>query len=374
MNIKWLVVPFMVLSQTILFCQPGEKPVMDYIRYEGKINKDIGITANIIRMGDQLSGNYQYRFVEDNLEMYFGKTIEVTGSVDKENQAKLKEFGRTEYAFVGIMAADSFSGTWNAADNKKMHFEMKKYFPNGSIPLKVYYLKSKKKLDTKLDDSPSTEIELTLLFPDKYLVPGTVDSLKRIISKSFFGFGFQVTEPNKMMQNFKNENWENYLRQNDEWHKQGVSFSWQQAISMSVTYNSNYLLCLEYLKYAFTGGSHGMANISYDIVYLENGQVLTYADVFKDNSDDTLSMLLTRQLRKDYQVPDEVPLSKAGFFVDTVTPNRNIYINGNGIGFLFNSYEIAPYSTGATNIFLEFSQIKDLLRKGTPVSLMSLRR
>ncbi|HEY9114603.1 MAG TPA: RsiV family protein, partial [Bacteroidales bacterium] len=59
--------------------------------------------------------------------------------------------------------------------------------------------------------------------------------------------------------------------------------------------------------------------------------------------------------------------------VDSISPNRNIYVNGNGIGFLYNSYEIAPYSTGATNVFLEFSQIKDLLRRGTPVYNMSRR-
>jgi hypothetical protein len=356
-----------------LVAQKNEKTMMKYIRYEGKINNSINITANIIRLDDQLSGNYQYRFIENNSEMYFGKTIELTGNVDNDGNARLKEFGRNEYAFNGIMAADSFAGTWNAPDNKKMHFEMKKYFPNGSMPLNVYYLKSEKKLDSKLKDSPSTEIELTLLFPDNYIVPGTVDSVKKIISRSFFGPGFKVTEPDQMMEEFKKENLENFIKQNEEWHKQGVSFSWKQLISLSVAFNSNYLLCLEYLKYAYTGGAHGMTNISYDIVYLETGQLLTYSDIFKENTDDLLSVLLTLQLRKDYQVPVDVPLSKAGFFVDSISPNRNIYINGNGIGFLYNSYEIAPYSTGATNVFLEFGQIKNLLRQGTPVYAMSRR-
>jgi hypothetical protein len=305
--------------------------------------------------------------------MYFGRTIDLNGSIDKDNNARLKEFGRNEFAFNGIMAADSFSGTWNAPDNKLLSFKMKEYFPNGSMQLFLYHLKSNKKLDPKMSASPSTEIELTLLFPDKYLVPGAADSVKKIITKSFFGPGFQVSEPARMMEEFKSENWENYVKQNEEWHNQGVSFSWEQSISMSVAFNSNYLLCLEYLKYAFTGGAHGMTNISYDIVYLETGQLLNYTDIFKENSDNDLSVLLTQQLRKDYQVPEDVPLSKAGFFVDTVSPNRNIYVNGNGIGFVYNSYEIAPYSTGSTNVFLEFGQIKDLLRQGTPVYSMSKR-
>lgn len=373
MNSKSLTFLLFSIIPALLFAQKSEPQVLKYTRYEGKINNSINITANIIRIDEQLTGNYQYRFVEDNSNMYFGRTIELTGSVNKGDSAKLREFGRTEYAFNGIMSNDVFAGTWNAPDNKKMPFEMKEYYPNGSMPFNVYYLKSNKKLDAKLSTSPTTEIELTLLFPDKYLVPGVSDSVKKIISRSFFGPGFSVGEPNKMTEDFKNENWDNYLKQNEDWHKQGVSFSWEQILSMSVALNSNYLLCLEYLKYAFTGGAHGMTNVSYDIVYLENGQLLTYADIFKDNTDDALSVLLTRQLRKDYQVPEDVPLSEAGFFVDTINPNRNIYVNGNGIGFLYNSYEIAPYSAGSTNVFLEFRQIIDLLRRETPVYTMSRR-
>jgi len=373
MKLISLIISISFFLPVFLFAQNGEQ-IMNYTRYEGKINNSISITANIIRLNDQLSGNYQYRFVENNSDMYFGKTIELTGNIDKNNNAQLKEFGRNEFAFNGIMAADSFAGTWNAPDNKKMHFEMKEYFPNGSMPFNVYYLKSNKKLDAKLSTSPSTEIELTLLFPDKYMVPGVADSVKKIIAKSFFGPGFTVGDPNKMMDNFKKENWDNYIQQNEEWHKQGVSFSWEQMQSMAVTFNSNSLLCLEYLKYAFTGGAHGMTNLSYDIVYLETGELLTYSNIFKENTDDSLSVLLTKQLRKDYQVPDNVELSQAGFFVDSIYPNRNIYVNGNGIGFLFNSYEIAPYSNGATNVFLEFRQIKDLIRQGTPVYGMSRRQ
>lgn len=372
--LKYMKFIFLIISFSfplLLFAQKSDAQLMKYTRYEGAINKSIGITANIIRMNGQLSGNYQYSFIENNSDMYYGKTIELTGNIFKGDSARLKEFGRNQYAFYGIMAADSFAGTWNAPDNKKLPFLMKEFFPKGTMPFTVFHLKSTKKLDPEKNNSPTTEIELTLLFPDNYLVPAVSDSVKKIISNSFFGPGFSAEEPNKMLVEFKNENWNNYLKQNEEWDKQGVSFSWEQLQSMSVTYNSNYLLCLEYLKYAFTGGAHGMSNISYDIIYLQTGELLTYSDIFKENIDDTLSVLLTNQLRKDYHIPADLPLSEAGFFVDSIEPNRNIYVTGNGIGFLFNSYEIAPYSTGATNIFVEFGQIKNLIKQGTPVYNMS---
>ena len=116
-----------------------------------------------------------------------------------------------------------------------------------------------------------------------------------------------------------------------------------------------------------------MTNISYDIIHLDDGRLLTFVDVFDESIEGELSDLLTSQLRKDYKIPDEVPLKEAGFFVDKVDPNHNIYVNGNGVGFLYNSYEIAPYSQGATHIFLQWDQLQGIVKKGTPVYQMSLR-
>jgi hypothetical protein len=39
---------------------------MAYMRYEGNIGSSISITANIIRLYENLSGNYQYRYIEDD--------------------------------------------------------------------------------------------------------------------------------------------------------------------------------------------------------------------------------------------------------------------------------------------------------------------
>jgi hypothetical protein len=357
---------------------PGQRTSddMSYRRYEGNIGSSISITANIVQLYTKLSGNYQYRFLEDDQDkMYFGKTLELDGEIDENGQVKLKEFGKKDFAFEGIISGTAFTGNWNAGSDRVVPFEMKEYYPNGSMPFDVHYLRSEKQLVKGESTSPSAEIEITLIYPtDDYINPDVTDSVRRIIGKSLFGSGFKVEVPDSMLVKFEEEYFSEYVKQNEDWHKMGgASFSWEKAISMSVIYNSSYMLCLEYLKYAYSGGAHGMTNIAYDIIYLDNGQLLTFEDVFEEGPNEALSGLLTDQLRKDYLIPSGVPLKDAGFFVDTVQPNRNIYVTGNGIGFLYNSYEIAPYSTGATNIFLEWQQVKALVRKGTPVYEMSQR-
>lgn len=345
-----------------------------YHRYEGYIGDNISITANMIRLFEKITGNYQYRFLEENNDMYFGKTIDLEGIIDKNNQVSLREFGRKDYSFKGVSNNGLMKGTWFGPSDKTLPFELKEYYPNGSMSFDVHYLHSEGQLIKTDSKSPIAEIELTLIYPtSEYISPAVTDSVEKFIVDSFFGAGFSIKSPDSMLVRFEEEYLSNYIKQNKDWYSSGASFNWEKVINMSVIYNSNYMLCLEYLVYGYTGGSHGMTNISYDIIYLDDGRLLTYADIFDESIEGKLSELLTKQLRDDYKIPDDVPLKEAGFFVDKVDPNHNIYVNGNGVGFLYNSYEIAPYSQGATHIYLQWDQLQGVVKKGTPVYQMSLR-
>jgi hypothetical protein len=371
---KYLFIIILTFSFSGILLAQQINPEMSYHRYEGYIGTNISITANVIQLYQKLTGNYQYRFIEEDNNMYFGKTIELEGDIDKNRNIRLREFGRDDFTFTGTKKKGIIDGTWHGPSNKTLPFELKEYYPNGSMSFDVHYLHSEGELVKADPKSPLAEIELTLIYPtDKYINPSVTDSVKKWITYSFFGKGFKVKQPDSMLINFEEEYLSNYVKQNKEWYSSGASFNWEKMISMSVVYNSNYMLCLEYLVYGYTGGSHGMTNISYDIIYLDDGKLLTFSDVFKENIEGELSALLTQQLRKDYQIPGNVPLKEAGFFVDKVDPNHNIYVNGNGVGFLYNSYEIAPYSQGATHIFLQWDQLQGIVKMGTPVYQMSLR-
>jgi len=372
-KIRGIVIFLMLLGYADLMSQQATGNKFFYSRFEGMIGENIHVTANIVKLFDKISGNYQYRFIDDDSKMHFGKTINIDGDVNVNN-TDLKEFGQDTYTFSGILNKDSYKGTWKTPDDKELNFDMKEYYPKGTLPFDIYYLHSEDNLVTNNDKSPIAEIELTLIFPeDKYFQAGIVDSVKHIISNSFFGDNFYISNPDSMLTHFETEYFTIYKKQNADWFGNGASFNWQKMISMSVVFNSNYLLCVEYLKYAYSGGAHGMANISYDIIDLNQGDKLLFNNIFSENSMDSLTIILTNTLRSDYKIPDNIPLKDAGFFVNEIEPNHNMYINGNGIGFLYNSYEIAPYSKGQTNIFLEFDRIKGLLKPGTHVSLMSNR-
>jgi hypothetical protein len=220
-------------------------------------------------------------------------------------------------------------------------------------------------------------LELTFVYPkNNYLQPKTLDSVRKVIDNSFFGGKFMQASPKNMMTSFEKEYYNNYKNSNLDLYKEtgGASFNWSSSNSMSVLYNSDYMLCLEYQKYAYTGGAHGMTNVSYDIIDLRNGKVLSYNDIFIENADSALSVILTKKMLNKFKTKDEATLKQVGFFVDKITPNRNVYVTGNGIGFKYASYELAPYAYGLPEVFLNFNEIKELIRPGTPVYRLSRQK
>jgi hypothetical protein len=344
--------------------QVQRSPQLFYGRYEGSIGDQLTLSVNLIRSFNQVSGNFQYETSGTKLI----ETLTLSGQAINDS-TYLKEFGRKTTAFKSVLTSEQFSGVWTNHEEQSIGFVLNAKYPQGSMAFDVSYLHSEILLDPKDKNSPTAHIELTLIYPKTgYANPTVSDSVMKVIKSSFFGEGLASTHPDSLLMAFEQEYYRNYREQNQPRPEtDGYSFSWEKMINTGVIYNSNHVLCLEFERYAYTGGAHGMSHISYRMVNLQDGSPLTFQDVFIEGSDSLLSQLLTQKLRDDFHIPEDSTLKKAGFFIDKIVPNHNLYINGNGIGFVYNSYEIAPYSFGATHIFLEFKQVDQLIKPTSPV-------
>lgn len=368
MKTKQLLLLFLLFINLFLFSQ--DQNDMFYSRYEGVVDSNIQVTANIVRLKSNLTGNYNYYKPASEINGGYIDNIALTGTVS-DNEYSLKEYGNDDLILKGSIDKSLLSGSWYSENSGMISINVSEYYPLGSIPFDVYYLHSEDKLIKDKSDSPVAEIELTLIYPLlNNSGNGSIDSVRQYIAIGFFGNNFYDDSPDSMLTHFENEYYNNYISQNASRYESGASFNWQKIVTTSVINNSDFLLCIEFLKYAYSGGAHGMTNISYQNIDLNNGNSLAYNDVFIDDTTGLLSELLTKQLYIDKEIPLDISLTKAGYFVDSIGPNHNIFINNAGIGFLYNSYEIAPYSFGQTSVFLNYEKIMHLLKKGTPVYKM----
>lgn len=143
--------------------------------------------------------------------------------------------------------------------------------------------------------------------------------------------------------------------------EKGPSFQWLSSRQVFVLFHHDAILGMRSVKYVFTGGAHGMQHISNGFFDVEKGTQLSLKDVFHEEALALLESLLTNKLKEDIGIEADASLSDAGFFIDSVAPNDNFFITPSGIGFYYNSYELAPYAMGHTTIWLDFATLKQLL-------------
>jgi len=333
-----------------------------YKRFEGDTDS-ISMQANIIQQAEKVRGNY-----EVSAQNMPTKTIEIDGYINKEDMAVINPMGDDQPVLNGVFVDDRFTGIWHPGKNGKS-IELFELYPDGSMPLSISYLHSETSLVDNDPNTPTAEIELTLIYPDSTFPRADVKKrIEEVIRKHYIENEINPnSNPDSILISAEKAFFALYKEQNAAWHEGGNSFGWMKETSMSVSYNSNNILCLEYLDYVYTGGAHGMTNLSFDVIDLKTGEKIAPGHVFNENAFDTLTSLLTAQVRLDQQIPDSIRLTNAGYFVDTIAPGNSIYINGSGVGFVYNQYEIAPYSTGIVNIFLRYDQLKGMIDEGSAV-------
>ena len=78
-----------------------------------------------------------------------------------------------------------------------------------------------------------------------------------------------------------------------------------------------------------------------------------------------LNMLLEKYFRKSRGLkPGDALSEKGGLFENKIEAGDNFYLTGKGITFSYTPYEIAPYAAGEIQVFIPYTDMKDLLQPG----------
>ncbi|KJD31321.1 hypothetical protein PK35_15575 [Tamlana nanhaiensis] len=121
---------------------------------------------------------------------------------------------------------------------------------------------------------------------------------------------------------------------------------WETQIDAEVMYQSPELASIAITTYAYTGGAHGLTHIVFKNFDTTTGNSIATSDLFSDfDGFKTLAKMFFDKNLDDKNIlfePTEFNLPK------------NIAYNSEGIVLLYNTYEIAPYSTGIIEFVIPF--------------------
>lgn len=136
---------------------------------------------------------------------------------------------------------------------------------------------------------------------------------------------------------------------------------WEMDCAVTITEFTNYVE-LHLRNWNFTGGAHGNAYEGYSLFEYDMGSVLKLSDVIQDIP--TFTELAEKYFRAQNNITPTEDLGAIGFWFpdNEFMCNENFYFTGDAMHFLYNNYEIAPYSAGQITFSIPLSEVKPFLK------------
>lgn len=152
------------------------------------------------------------------------------------------------------------------------------------------------------------------------------------------------------------------------------SLSWEINNAISVIHNKNSIVSFQSEFYHFTGGAHGMSGVYFANFNSQTGEKLELSDLLIPGYENELNNTAEKIFRAEKQLSPDANLESEGFWFEgnKFYLNKNFGIKNDGLVFYFNSYEIAPYAMGPTEIKIPYATIKKLVLNDGPLSKMPM--
>lgn len=152
----------------------------------------------------------------------------------------------------------------------------------------------------------------------------------------------------------------------------GSEVPWSMDKDISVKAKLGNLLTMSFFEASFMGGAHPNSYTIFKVFDLSNGKTIQLADIIAPDKMNDLNKLRYSILEKERKTADLGNEWKSYFFEDSFKPDGAFYTNENfkisteGLYFFYNSYEIAAYAFGTTEISIPMSELKPLLNPESP--------
>ena len=213
-------------------------------------------------------------------------------------------------------------------------------------------------------DTVFTCTEVSVSFPifqgeNPYVRPIN-DSLKKHLLNDFLPDSVTIMNVDRFMKGFI----EDYKSFTEEF---GFSTTgWFVHLKANVLFNKPGYLSLSLNGEVYTGGAHGMNNQYFLNFDPQTGKYLKINELIKEEKQEQLVSIAEEKFRRAYQLSAEKSLNEAGGFMfpdDQFVLTENFALSDSALLFHYNSYEIAPYALGQTDIVILYDEIRDFLNR-----------
>lgn len=333
-----------------------------YRYFRGTIGSS-GVVVQLIKYPD----HYEGTFIQDSL----GQPLPVTGKKAGGDSLELVTYDHynAQDTFRGYFPQSGvFQGTVTDTAGMSTDFTLQEIYPPGTLHWDVYHLTDSMAFDSS--SSPRAHVRYSLLWPGK---KGLTESQYRMITDSIqialYGAKKRIAQPKAFLAGVADSFFTGYKifsgqYRNKTKERLTATFNWESDMDMKLLWNADSIISLACQSYQYTGGAHGLTNTTLMVFDLRKNRPLRLDDLFKTGYESVLRTALENRLRLQYDLGADGPLNgrQGILFNPHLGLTDNFYVTGGGIGFLYNPYEVAPYSVGQIELYLPFAELRSILK------------
>lgn len=139
-----------------------------------------------------------------------------------------------------------------------------------------------------------------------------------------------------------------------------LGLGWYFEAKANVILNADSVISIQVDSDMFTGGAHGMYSVSFINADPKTGALYLIDSFLKPGYQTYLNELGEEEFRKEQELADTTSLEEAGFSFpeNKFQLNENYGFRKEGIVFVYNSYEVAAYAVGPTEIIIPYEKLR----------------
>jgi hypothetical protein len=159
------------------------------------------------------------------------------------------------------------------------------------------------------DDTTKLRVHLTLEFtyPVTFIDDSALNRIQRVFVEIFGGdlcAGLSPKDAFNKMEKNRTESWAETLSEdlNETWKEYGYwkDYEYWDLYKLEVVNSTAKILTVQIVSDDYGGGAHGATFTGYYNISMEDGKLLTEADLFKEGTADRLSALISEALHAKY--------------------------------------------------------------------------
>jgi hypothetical protein len=222
------------------------------------------------------------------------------------------------------------------------------------------------------------EVEIPVAFTEKEVLK----AIRATIISNLFGDKYILHSNDSLVSLFTSELVAEYKENNEPLldkldSTSRYSFNNEHTLSGFSLLSDKKIYAYGIERYVYMGGAHGLETRNYFNFDLKTGKTITEKDLFKNNYIAELSELIkkriveeSKEIKEEKDTEPILTLEDTDFWTDSIKPNGNFYITDEGINYVFNPYEIAPYYMGQTEVSLPYNRLTSLLKPNSIIAYL----